>query len=216
MEQEHIKAYWQQWTKDFKDASYCIYSTRKDWSVEEFYQSGVKDWNKYFEPLMNQLPDRDSVMEIGVGIGRVLFASKFNRSYGIDISEGMLSLAEIMKDQLGHKSYYKFGLPSTLDFIAHDSISFIYSIICFQHIPNKDEQIWYIRQIDRILKPGGIAKLMIQSETYKQEFNCGIGASLSKSDIESNLTRCKIVAVEPSEWCVQAERNQWYVIKKEI
>lgn len=73
MEKNEILEYWGRHSKGFASAAYCIRTDKHNWTEKDFFDSGLVDYKKYFESIEKELPDMDSVLEIGCGIGRLLF-----------------------------------------------------------------------------------------------------------------------------------------------
>jgi ubiquinone/menaquinone biosynthesis C-methylase UbiE len=215
-----IIGYWNDFTKTLQSAMCCIRTEKMNWDINDFFRTGLEDYNKYLISCEKMLPDMDNILEIGSGIGRILYniCDKYKYVYGIDISEGMIKWANFINENYFKKDNIKFilvDLSGNIPF-SDNSISFVFSIITFQHIPDKNTQLQYIKEIDRVLKPKGIAKLMIQNHDYNKSntADAQVGVGLSKQDIEDNLVYSKITNIEPSNWYCQQERNSWYTLQK--
>lgn len=220
MDDKLIREHWAQWTHNISDAFTCIRADRTDWTLGDFIGSGLSDYQRYFQEEEKLLPDKDSILEIGAGVGRILYAihDRFKQKICVDMDPGMISLGTNLNGTL-KRDGMDFRLCGGDGFIPCESnlISYVISIICFQHIPSKKTQIDYIKEIERILKPGGVAKLMIQKETYKTfNFDCGVGAGLSIDDIKGALVNCEILSSEDAKWHCQDGRNWFVTIKKNI
>jgi SAM-dependent methyltransferase len=217
----YMKNYWAGFTKDMTKAMYIIRSDNKNWKLDDFLKSGTEDYNQFFLKEENSIiPDKDVILEIGCGMGRMLYATKdrFKNTYGVDIDEGMIKFAKQLPPYNSERNKFivSDGL-GTID-IPDNTISFVISIICFQHMPYKDIQLKYISEIERILKPNGIAKLMLQHEEWKsnREVTCGYGVGLSSTNFQSYLTKSDIVEIiDSSGWKGDSgKRNFWIIFKK--
>jgi len=138
----------------------------RKWNIADFMATG----NTEIEMLMQHLagigyvPDRDgTALDFGCGVGRLTQAlgRYFESCVGIDISRGMVHLAQLL-NQLPHCRYLEIcetPLP-----LPADAFSFIYSNIVLQHIPPRFAKK-YLRELIRVLKPGGLLVFGVQ-ESY--------------------------------------------------
>jgi SAM-dependent methyltransferase len=122
-----------------------------------FRASGQRDAKIVLDGVEPLLASRDSALEIGCGIGRLLepMAEHFQSVCGVDISGEMVKKG---RERLAHLPQVQFAeidgtgsLPS-----ADASFDFCYSFITFHHIPDKEIVRCYIREAYRVLRPGGI------------------------------------------------------------
>ena len=134
----------------------------RDVDAEEFIEGGrgiveqVLDWS-------GELRAYDRALEIGCGMGRdtVHLARHFVHVDGVDVAPSMVRRA---REQ---------GLPDNvalhvlsgrdLDGIDSESISFVFSHLVFQHISEAQIVESYLRDIARVLKPGGVAALQFDT-----------------------------------------------------
>jgi len=148
---------------------YVGYRQGKRWSNKEFFADGAKDVKECtadFFKKMNFNPDGKRMLDIGCGIGRMAraFGDIFGNAYGVDFSSKMIELAkEINKD----KSNVYFGVNNGVDLSIYQDnfFDFCFSYIVFHHIRKQEVIMNYIREIDRVLRPGGL--FMFQVNTSK-------------------------------------------------
>jgi len=148
---------------------YVGYREGKPWSREEFFGDGAKDVKECtaeFLKEMNFNPVGKRMLDIGCGIGRMTraFADIFSEPYGLDFSPKMIEAAkELNKD----KPNLHFGVNNgvSLSIYEADFFDFCFSYIVFHHIRRHEVTANYIREIDRVLKPGGL--FMFQVNTNK-------------------------------------------------
>ena len=132
-----------------KRAFVTEYFVRDD--LERLKKTITPDWSE--DNVKNHLklikPHGDSIYEIGAGIGRLLnYLKNDHKVAGCDASEPMI------------KNQYPGCNISLCDgkgaIPADDaSFDFVFSIIVFQHIPNTEVVMNYIKEAYRILKEGG-------------------------------------------------------------
>jgi SAM-dependent methyltransferase len=95
-------------------------------------------------------------VEIGCGLGRICLAlaSRFDRVTGVDISSEMIDRArEMVTDE---KVTFTVGEGDNLGSIPDASVDLVLSFTVFQHIPIIPVIEAYIRDVGRVLRPGGV------------------------------------------------------------
>jgi SAM-dependent methyltransferase len=111
------------------------------------------------------IPWCGTALEIGSGYGRLVkaMAPYFDNVCGIDISHSLLTrAAEYLKDVPNGWSFKTDGQSLPL---GPDTIDYVYSCICFQHMPTLEIIRKNIAEIFRVLKPGGRCRIQtIQGE----------------------------------------------------
>lgn len=139
-----------------RDAMYYILSSRRPggWDPDAFYETGRREiqWALVAAPPANTR----LAIDLGCGLGRTLFAlaSRFDRAVGFDISREMVArVADSPIRPANAEARLTDGrtLTDTPDACA----DFVYSTIVFQHIPEWDDIGSYIREVGRVLAPGG-------------------------------------------------------------
>ena len=153
-----MRADWDQRAKE--DAHYYVAFSSRGQSREEFLAGGLKDVQPY-EAQLNRLPpgDFDSrrALEVGCGPGRLMLpmSRHFGEIHGVDISPEMVQLArENVKGILN--AHVHLTEHSDLRMFKSNTFDFAYSYAVFQHIPSRDIVLNYLREMARVLKPGGI------------------------------------------------------------
>lgn len=111
-------------------------------------------------PIVTEnLPGDTTCLEIGAGIGRLVkpMASHFRLSLGIDISPRMV---EYSWDYLADTPYALVYLTDGTSIPRSDeSVDYVYSYICFQHLQGYEEVRTYLKESLRVLKPGGVIRV---------------------------------------------------------
>lgn len=112
----------------------------------EFWEEGKKQAHV----LQKYVNDEDTVVDFGCGIGRVITFIKARKRIGVDVCQEFL-------DKINNKSIIKVKTDGrSLNAIESNSVTFLYSLMTFQHIRKKDHA-HHIQEIFRILQPGGKA-----------------------------------------------------------
>jgi SAM-dependent methyltransferase len=143
-----------------KDAFHYIASWRKDWTPESFFQSGEEDYGRFVAPIFDRWrwESQDKAMlELGCGAGRMTrsFARRFSRVYAFDISKEMLGHAKALFPEASNINWI-LGNGFDLSGLGDETVDFAFSYIVLQHMPEPPFAVRYIREMLRVLKPGGM------------------------------------------------------------
>jgi len=113
---------------------------------------------KLYDWLYEKIPIRPTILDIGCGHGilarliQILFEAK--HTYGIDIAQEAISYAQKTYKTITFKHVDKVGIP-----FSDNMFDIVYANLVFHHIPQQDH-VAYITEINRVLKPGGIAVIV--------------------------------------------------------
>jgi len=102
-------------------------------------------------------PDHD-VIEIGCGPGRITRAlsSRARTVRAFDVSEEMIARARELNAHLENVEFL-LGDGVSLAPAEDRSADVVHSDLVFQHIPDPEITLGYVRDMGRVLRPGGIA-----------------------------------------------------------
>jgi cyclopropane fatty-acyl-phospholipid synthase-like methyltransferase len=136
-----------------------------------FWESGRKTVNEELLPVIREFGVTPTVgLEIGCGVGRLVLpnCAVFDEMVGVDISEGMTRRARAFADERGvsNARFVTVGEPADLVNVLADvtgRVSFIYSLLVFQHIPDFETIDSYLAAVSRLLSRDGIAYLQFDS-----------------------------------------------------
>jgi ubiquinone/menaquinone biosynthesis C-methylase UbiE len=138
---------------------------------------------------------RRRALEIGCGPGRLVLpmSRHFEEIYGVDISDEMIHIAR-ERLQAVPNAHFLVNSGGDLALFEDDYFSFVYSFIVFQHIPSKDVVLNYLREIQRVLVPGGITRFQVR------------GAPPSKAGLEDSITwnGCVVLDTEIEDFARQS------------
>lgn len=155
-EKEQVKDFW-------NDAS-CgedLYLSSEDQEGYDFHSNKKYELEGYliypaakFNTTKNQ-----KVLEIGVGLGadHQKFAEAGADLYGIDLTERAVEHTYRRLKTFSLKSKLSTGDAENLDFVS-DTFDVVYSWGVLHHSPNTSKAI---NEVYRVLKPGGVARIMI-------------------------------------------------------
>ena len=143
-----------------EDAYYYAAFGRRNQDEREFFASAAE----VVETLARELvrlpaaPARSRrALEIGCGPGRLMLpmSAHFGEIHGVDISEEMAAKARELLRGIPH-AHIHVTPGDDLGMFAAETFDFIYSYIVFQHIPDPEIVLNYLREARRVLKTGGI------------------------------------------------------------
>jgi len=232
--QKKMRADWDGRARE--NAFYYIASSKDDWDPADFYASGEQSVEEIIRPDMDEIcrgrsPAKMRVLEIGCGAGRMTraLAGIFGEVHGVDVSGEMVSqgrelLADIPNAHLHRNSGADLQVLGDLRF------DFAFSFIVFQHIPSQAIIENYIREVQRVLRPGGLFKFQVQgsSKVTASEEDTWLGAPISSPLAEElaerngfELLRSEGVEeqyfwlwfLKPDRlqmWCKAAEADGWF------
>jgi ubiquinone/menaquinone biosynthesis C-methylase UbiE len=128
------------------------------WGKGDFYKTGETDAQRFVDTFFkdNKISPKSRVcLEIGCGAGRVTsaLARRFKRVMALDVSDDMLQVASENVD--AENVTFVRGNGVDLDVIEKDSVSFVFSTMVFQHIPDVEVQYELLREMARVLRPRG-------------------------------------------------------------
>ena len=146
MQNAHYEEYAKAWSLKFRDPVVGSYDAHNQWEDYDTYLFKDFDTNGLV------------ALEYGCGPARNLieFQDRFARVDGIDIAQTNLDKAKINLEDAGIKDY-KLYLTSgdNLDEVDSESYDVVFAVICFQHICVYEIRDSIIKDIYRVLKPGG-------------------------------------------------------------
>jgi cyclopropane fatty-acyl-phospholipid synthase-like methyltransferase len=193
---EKMRREWDERARE--NARHYVATAQADWSDEEYFESGRK--NVYYEILTDMEnvcqgkdPKQMKVLEIGCGSGRITraLADVFGEVYAVDISGEMIRQAEqSLKDRPNAHVFRNSG--SDLAVLGEIEVDFAFSYIVFQHIPSRDVIRAYVREVHRLLKPGGLFKFQVQGDATLQTSpeDTWLGASFSDAEAVAMAEEC--------------------------
>jgi ubiquinone/menaquinone biosynthesis C-methylase UbiE len=153
-----------------ENARYFVATATTEWTDEEFFASGERTVaDEIMTDLVNicqgQPPRQMRVLEIGCGAGRVTraLANFFGEVHAVDVSGEMIRQAKLaLHDQPNAFVYQNNG--QDLEVVPPLKFDFAFSSIVFQHIPSRDIIENYVREVQRLLRPGALFKFQVQGD----------------------------------------------------
>jgi len=181
-----------------KNARYYVNTAREDWTDEDFFASGQRTVAEEILTDMTNIcqgkdPKQMKVLEIGCGAGRVTraLAGLFGEVYGVDISAEMIARAKAAL--AGRPNAHVFqNNGADLAVLGDIQVDFAFSSIVFQHIPSREVIETYVRDVNRLLRPGGLFKFQVQGDvnTVSRPDDTWVGVPFSDEDVVAMAQRC--------------------------
>jgi SAM-dependent methyltransferase len=146
---------------------------------ERFWRAGEEAVEILVGGLGAEIGPADRVVEIGCGIGRITraLAARAREVAALDVSEEMLARA---RQHNGHLANVRWlhGDGESLTGIADASADACVSAFVFQHLPDPGLALGYVREIGRVLRPGGFAALQLSNDPGAHTHRLGARARL--------------------------------------
>lgn len=151
-----MRAFWD--AKARENPMYYIHNQLDYSNVDEreFWSSGRDNLDRTLGAFGREIDRGDSVVEIGCGIGRITraIAERAGSVLGVDVSPEMVDRCREALSDLDNVRVL-VGNGHDLSGVPDASAHVVYSFIVFQHIPDPSITCEYIRDIGRVLRPGG-------------------------------------------------------------
>lgn len=147
-------------------AMYSIYATSDQ---EQFERGGQSD----AEQISQWITPDSLVLDVGCGIGRVekYLALHCRELHAVDVAEEMLRQAQERLAGLSNV-FLHHASATDLSFARDEMFDLVFSLLVLQHM-EKEDAFLSLREIHRVLKPGGLAYLQFPSlfaDVYFQTF----------------------------------------------
>lgn len=136
-----------------------------DPDLEAFWADGKEVVDRVLAFVGARLEPGQTVVEIGCGVGRLTraLAGSGRRVLAIDVSERMIDLAREHNAHLDDVEWI-VGDGESLAPVADASADVCFSHVVFQHVPDPSITLGYVREMGRVLRPGGWAAFQISND----------------------------------------------------
>jgi SAM-dependent methyltransferase len=164
-----------------EDAFYFVDNTGayRDADIERFWAEGRRNLDAVLELVGAEVRPDDTVLDIGCGVGRLtrVLAERSRHVHAIDVSAEMLAQARELNAHLQNVTWHQ-GDGTTLRPIEDATVDAVVSHVVFQHIPDPQVTLGYVREIGRVLRPGGWAAFQISNDPSIHRPTAGARAKL--------------------------------------
>ena len=143
-----------------KDAFHYIASWRKDWTPESFFQSGKEDYERLVAPVFESMgmgTARQGHAGTGLrgGAHDADFRATFFTRVRVRYFQGNAGPCQNPFPE-AHNVDWILGNGTDLSGLPDEIVDFAFSYIVLQHMPEPSFAVRYIREMLRVLKPGGM------------------------------------------------------------
>jgi SAM-dependent methyltransferase len=160
-----MRRFWDERARE--DAYYFVDNRLRygDPDLERFWADGERDLGRLLELAGMEVRSGESIVEIGCGVGRLsrALASRGAEVWAIDVSAEMLELAREHHGDI-EEIHWILGDGASLTGVEDASMDGCVSHVVFQHIPDGGVIMSYVREIGRVLKPGGWAAFQVSND----------------------------------------------------
>lgn len=133
--------------------------------AEAFWRDGERVVDRILDLLGARIEPDHEVVEIGCGVGRLTraLAARARRVVALDVSAEMLARAREANPHLDNVEWL-LGDGTSLAGVADASADVCFSHVVFQHIPDPAVTLGYVREMGRVLRPGGFAAVHVSND----------------------------------------------------
>jgi SAM-dependent methyltransferase len=179
MDEQQIRRFWD--ARAVEDAPYFV-DNRQPYGgadLKRFFAEAERDLDLFLGPLGATLEGGQTVIEIGCGIGRLtrVLAARTGRVVALDVSGEMLARARELNPSLENVDWM-LGDGVSLEGIGDASADACVSAVVFQHVPEPQITYGYVREVGRVLRPGGWAALNVSDDPGAHRPHGGLAARL--------------------------------------
>jgi SAM-dependent methyltransferase len=162
---ERMRRFWD--ARADEDAFFFV-DNRLDYrnpDLERFWEAGERDLWSLLGAVGAGVGPSDVVVEIGCGVGRLTrpLASRSKLVRALDVSPRMLDIARQHNPGLDNVEWLR-GDGRSLRQIGSGSADACVSHVVFQHIADPEVTLGYVREIGRVLRPGGWAVFQVSND----------------------------------------------------
>jgi ubiquinone/menaquinone biosynthesis C-methylase UbiE len=156
------------WDEKARENALFFVDNRLDYDdpdSDAFWSGGDVVLDQMLDLAGLRLAPGETVLDIGCGVGRLTRAlsHRVERVYGLDVSSEMLARAREHNADLENVEWLH-GDGSGLGVLGDGSVDGCLSHVVFQHIPDPAVTLSYVREMGRVLRPGGWALFQVSTD----------------------------------------------------
>ena len=161
---ERMRRFWDERARE--DAWYFV-DSRLDYrspDADRFWRGGEEVIELILGAVGVEIRPTDVVLDIGCGLGRLTraIAKRARRAIGVDVSREMIERARELNAHLTNVEWV-LGDGVSLAAIEDEGVDGVISHVVFQHIPDPRVTLGYVREMGRVLRPGGWAAFQVST-----------------------------------------------------
>jgi SAM-dependent methyltransferase len=133
--------------------------------LDRFWADGEHDLDRLLGELDARVEPGDTVLDVGCGVGRLtrVLAARARHVIALDVSARMLERARELNAGLDNVEWV-LGDGRSLVRVGDASVDAAISHVVFQHIPDPAVTLGYVRELGRVLRPGGWAAFQVSTD----------------------------------------------------
>lgn len=133
--------------------------------LDDFWRRGELALERMLDLAGVRVHADEDVADIGCGVGRMsrALASRVRRVHAVDISAEMLARARELNADVDNVEWLH-GDGRSLSVLGDGSVDGCFSHVVFQHVPDPAITCNYVREMGRVLRPGGWALFQVSSD----------------------------------------------------
>jgi SAM-dependent methyltransferase len=156
------------WDRLARDDPYYFVDSRLEYGhpdTERFWAGGREDLTHLLEAVGASLEGSGRVVEVGCGLGRLtrVIAESAAEVLAFDVSPEMIRRATELNPALANVAW-RVGDGASFGGVDDGSVDAVVSHVVFQHIPDPAITLAYVRDMGRVLKPGGWAAFQVSND----------------------------------------------------
>jgi SAM-dependent methyltransferase len=133
--------------------------------LDRFWAVGEQQLDELLEAVEARIEPGQTVLDVGCGVGRLtrVLARRAAHVYALDVSAEMLAKGRELNGELGNVTWQQND-GTSLQPMTDESMDAVVSHVVFQHIPDAAITLGYVREMGRVLRPGGWAAFQISND----------------------------------------------------
>ena len=156
------------WDARAREDAFYFVDSRLEYNAPNqaaFWAGGDEALRALLGALEVEIEPGQVVLDIGCGLGRLTrpLAREAERVIALDVSAEMLVRAKKLNPELANVEWIH-GDGASLRAVADASVDVCLSHVVFRHIPDPAITLGYIRDMGRVLKPGGFAAFELSND----------------------------------------------------
>lgn len=156
------------WDEKARENALFYVDTNVDYDspdTEQFWENGENALTLMLDSVGMTIGADETVADVGCGVGRMsrALARRARKVYGVDVSSEMLALAREHNAAIENVEWLH-GDGRTLSVLGDASVDGCFSHVVFQHVPDPQITLDYVRDMGRVLKPGGWALFQVSMD----------------------------------------------------
>ncbi len=165
MRRRDSEAYWDERARE--NALYFVDNQLEygDPDSDAFWKGGEEIVDVILDAVGVRVAPSDRVLDIGCGVGRLtrVLGARADHVVGLDISSEMLVRARELNPELENVTWVH-GDGTSLAGVDTASVDGCFSHVVFQHIPDPEITLGYVREMGRVLRPGGWTVFVVSTD----------------------------------------------------